>query len=287
MQPMYPFVRFGIRVPIRPEDRHPARFCFVPSLYFIESGCAKVIYEDGTIVRLKTGTLFFLQPGIMHVWEVEGPNPFAFRCVFFEWSYRSKSGATIPGDLLCHHPEDYDNSMLDEPIDMGIPERLSVESIPFWKGLFEAVSTEFRVYNHEDYPDMLAINGYFHLLLHQVYQLIQRQNDYMDPRIAKLKTLMEQQAGEENGDIDHWAATLGLSRSHFHSLFRAQIGFTPTRYWNRCRINKAQADLRGTTDSVTMIAQKYGFSSVHAFIKVFRQLTGVAPTIYRQQSRLT
>ncbi|UVI29719.1 helix-turn-helix transcriptional regulator [Paenibacillus spongiae] len=222
----------------------------------------------------------------MHIWEIDEAEPFAFRCVFFEWSYRPKSGVRFPNDFLSEHPEECNRNWLDEPHEMGLPEWLMVDSFSFWKGLFEAVTTEYIVLSHQDYPESLAINGHFQLLLHHVYRLVHRQTDYMDPRIAKLMASMEQQAGGSYGNVDSWAEKLGLSRSHFHTLFRVQTGFTPKRYWNRCRIKKAQNDLHRTNDSVTMIAERYGFSSIHVFTKVFHQMIGITPTDYRSQSRL-
>ncbi|MBP3965872.1 AraC family transcriptional regulator [Paenibacillus lignilyticus] len=287
MASIYPFVRFSIRVPIRPETRFAYRICYVPSLYFIESGSARVLYEDGAFIRLPAGTLFSLKPGISHTWEVDPDSPpFAFLCVFFEWSYRPKPMAKVTGDLLCLSAEKHDPEMLDEPLDTGIPECLTVDAHGYWKGLFEAVSTDYNVLHHENYPESLAINGHFQLLLHQLYQLARRKNDATDPRIAKIKAYMDMNAGGEYGDIDLWAETLGLSRGHFHALFSTHTGFTPKRYWNRRRIDKARNDLSGTNDSVTVIAERYGFSSVHAFTKLFRQTVGISPTDYRKQSRL-
>ncbi|MCD9025396.1 helix-turn-helix domain-containing protein [Cohnella silvisoli] len=281
-----PFVRFSLRVPIAVDNRFGPRFCYVPSLYFIESGSAKVVYDDGSYVQLKTGALYFLQPGIRHKWVINEGDPFAFRCVFFEWSYRPKPQARVSIDLLCLRPEDYDDGLLDEPLEMGIPEQLMVDSFPFWKGLFESVTTDVKVLDEEDYPGLLAVNGHFLVLLHHVFQLARRQSEPKDPRIAKLLALMEQKSGGEYGDVEHWAEKLGLSRSYFHTLFRAQTGLTPARYWNQCRIKKAQNDLLETNDSVTKIAERFGFSSLYVFTRLFHQMVGVTPTDYRQQSRL-
>ncbi|RAP74102.1 helix-turn-helix transcriptional regulator [Paenibacillus montanisoli] len=286
MVPICPFVRFAIRVPLRPGERHGPRYCYVPSLYLVESGSATVLFEDGKAVRLQTGALFFLQPGIAHTWVIEGPDPFAFRCVFFEWSYRPKPTLRVTLDLLSQTRAENEEDLLDEPFECGLPERLAVDSVPYWKGLFEAADTNYQVLHAGDYPRTLAVNGHFHILLHQVYQLAERQNDPMDPRIAKLLAAMEQHAGGAYRDVDGWAESLGLSRSHFHALFRAQTGMTPKRYWNQCRIRKAQTDLLGTNDSVTEIAERYGYSSLHVFTKSFHQWMGAAPTDYRRMGRL-
>ncbi|WP_161807539.1 helix-turn-helix domain-containing protein [Bacillus sp. FJAT-28004] len=288
-----PFVRFAIRVPLLAGDRHGPRICYVPSLYLIESGCGSIIYEDRPNIQLQPGTLLFIQPGVSHTWEVDVDGPLTFRCVFFEWSYRLKTGVRIPNDLLCQRSEKSDDCLLDVQLDCGIPYSLVVDSISLWKGMFEAVTSEFEVVSpdlsvldHEDYPNSLAITGHFNLLLHQIYRLARRQSDITDPRITKLIASMERLAGGEYEDVEGWAEKLGLSRSHFHALFRTHTGFTPKWYWNRCRINKARNDLLSTNDTVTVIAERYGFSSVHAFTKLFQKMEGVAPTVFRRQYRL-
>lgn len=283
---VHPFVRFAIHVSFRSGERYGPRCCYVPSLYLIESGSGAFIYEDGRAIELHPGIILFLQPGIMHNWVSDTASPISFRCVFFEWSYRPKPGLKIPTDLLCALPELPDDMLLDAVRDTGIPECMVADSVPSWSDLFKAVSTEFIVLGHDDFPDSLAVHGQLLILLSHVYRLAKRQNNYTDPRIAKLLLAMEQQDGGSVETIGLWATRLGLSRSHFQALFREQTGFTPKWYWNRCRINLAKIDLRNTNDTITAIAEKHGFSSVHAFTKLFKKMENSSPSTYRMQSRL-
>ncbi|REE87460.1 AraC-like DNA-binding protein [Paenibacillus taihuensis] len=283
MLPISPFVRFAIRVPLEPGERHGPRYCYVPSIYLIEFGSATIVYEDGHEVSLRTGSLLYINAGIKHTWIVDKSEPCTFRCVFFDWFYSPKPALKLSGDYL---GDRLDEGMLDETLDLGLIECLTIPSLSTWRRWFEAVDTDYHVLLGDDQLRSLSINGNFNLLLHQLLLLVERQNDRRDPRIAKLMSAMEQSAAGEYQDISGWAEKLNLSRSHFHALFRSQTGLTPKKYWNQCRIQKAQHELLLSNDSVTDIAERYGYSSVHVFTKSFHRSTGMTPTAYRRQGRL-
>ncbi|WP_164545759.1 helix-turn-helix transcriptional regulator [Paenibacillus albus] len=179
-----------------------------------------------------------------------------------------------------------EEGMLDETLDLGLIECFTVPSLSTWRRWFEAVDTDYQVLLGDDQLRSLTVNGNFYLLLHQLLQFVARQNDLRDPRIAKVMSLMEQSAVGEYNDVGGWAEKLSISRSHFHALFRNQTGLSPKKYWNQCRIQRAQHDLLRSNDSITDIAQRYGYSSVHVFTKTFHRSMGMTPTAYRRQGRL-
>jgi AraC-like DNA-binding protein len=79
------------------------------------------------------------------------------------------------------------------------------------------------------------------------------------------------------------AAASGLSQSHFRQRFHKELGFTPSDYLNRRRVQRAKELLRGDALNITEIAFQLGFQSSPYFAAVFRKLTGMTPTAYREQ----
>ncbi|VAW32114.1 hypothetical protein MNBD_CHLOROFLEXI01-120, partial [hydrothermal vent metagenome] len=61
-------------------------------------------------------------------------------------------------------------------------------------------------------------------------------------------------------------------------LFEKWVGESPKRYHTRCRIEQAGQLLRDQHLSVKVVADLVGFSDVSYFSRVFKQITGVAPT---------
>lgn len=74
----------------------------------------------------------------------------------------------------------------------------------------------------------------------------------------------------------------GLSRSHFHALFKEETGRTFVDYLSTLRCNRA-AELLLTTDRTVLdIAGDCGFNNLSHFYHVFRRKYGSSPARYRR-----
>lgn len=73
-----------------------------------------------------------------------------------------------------------------------------------------------------------------------------------------------------------------FSPFHFHRVFHAYRGETPNDFVNRIRLEKAANFLSyNTTDTITDVALKYGFSSSAAFARAFKKHFGASATEWR------
>jgi transcriptional regulator GlxA family with amidase domain len=84
-------------------------------------------------------------------------------------------------------------------------------------------------------------------------------------------------------DLDALARTAGISKFHFHRLFRATYHRTPAAYLSERRVERAQDLLRATNLSVTEVCHAVGFSSLGSFSSRFRQITGENPSAFQQR----
>jgi AraC-like DNA-binding protein len=73
-----------------------------------------------------------------------------------------------------------------------------------------------------------------------------------------------------------------LSQSHFCRLFKQETGFTPIEYLNSVRLEYAKTLLLYSNYTLTEIADRVGFSSIHYFSRCFKKYEGVSPLYYRQ-----
>ena len=76
---------------------------------------------------------------------------------------------------------------------------------------------------------------------------------------------------------------VGLSRSYFSQMFKAEKGTGLTSYINSERISRACELLRSTEMNAQDIAIQLGFSSASYFGQVFRKFTGTTPSSYRSK----
>ncbi len=81
--------------------------------------------------------------------------------------------------------------------------------------------------------------------------------------------------------LDDLARHARLSLSHFKRRFRSETGLSPRQFILRDKIERAKALLRASDASVTALALDLGFVSSQYFATVFKRMTGVTPTRYR------
>jgi len=84
-------------------------------------------------------------------------------------------------------------------------------------------------------------------------------------------------------NLDQFAAQSGLSKFHFHRLFKRALGVSPAHYQLSLRMNEARRLLRETNRSVVDVALDVGYTNPSHFAKIFKRETGLAPTDYRRQ----
>jgi AraC-like DNA-binding protein len=84
-------------------------------------------------------------------------------------------------------------------------------------------------------------------------------------------------------DLDALARTAGISKFHFHRLFRAAYHRTPAVYLSERRVERAQDLLRSANLTVTEVCHAVGFSSLGSFSSRFKTIVGETPREFQQR----
>jgi len=79
------------------------------------------------------------------------------------------------------------------------------------------------------------------------------------------------------------ATVAGLSCMHFAAQFRVATGFRPHEYVLIRRIERAKALIEGNDMSFVEVALDVGFQSQAHFCTIFKRMTGMTPSCWRQQ----
>lgn len=96
--------------------------------------------------------------------------------------------------------------------------------------------------------------------------------------VAKACRLIE--TAEEVPNLDELAATSGLSRFHFHRVFKALTGVTPMAYAAECRARRVRQEL-GRTETVTEAIYAAGYNSNGRFYAEANGRLGMTPRAFR------
>lgn len=81
--------------------------------------------------------------------------------------------------------------------------------------------------------------------------------------------------------LDDVAALAGFSKYHFTRLFKNFTGISFYKYLNKKRIEHAEKLLVDPALSITEVALQSGFSSLSAFIRMFKLMKDCTPTEFR------
>jgi len=96
--------------------------------------------------------------------------------------------------------------------------------------------------------------------------------------VARACRLIEE--AEEMPSLDALARSAGLSRFHFHRIFRAATGVTPKAYASQQRARRVRAAL-ADGGTVTNAIYDAGFNSSGRFYETASSVLGMAPTAFR------
>ena len=86
--------------------------------------------------------------------------------------------------------------------------------------------------------------------------------------------------------LEEIASLCHLSPSYFSTLFRQETGKAFIKYVNDMRIEKAKILLQENKKSVLDISLECGFNTLTHFIKIFKQITGLTPSQYRDMNAI-
>jgi AraC family transcriptional regulator of adaptative response/methylated-DNA-[protein]-cysteine methyltransferase len=103
-----------------------------------------------------------------------------------------------------------------------------------------------------------------------------------DPQVEAVKRACEQiESAEEAPRLADLAASAGLSRYHFHRVFKTITGVTPKAYAAEMRARRAADKLR-TADTITEAIYDAGFNSSSRFYESTAARLGMTPSAVRR-----
>ena len=103
--------------------------------------------------------------------------------------------------------------------------------------------------------------------------------------VGRARSFLSKRYADPNLMLQDVAGEVGMSQSHFSTVFSQETGLTFTQYLTALRIGKAKELLSATAMRSSEIAFAVGYNDAHYFSYMFKKQTGMTPSEYRRESR--
>ncbi len=141
-----------------------------------------------------------------------------------------------------------------------------------------------RYVEPEKYKGMVSLLNFMAEHLGNISnQLAIRQQNAEPVFISKARQYIEENLTEEL-PLARVAEAVHTSSFYFCKMFKKVTGLNFTHYVSRVRVERAKTMLQNPNLRVSEIAFEVGFQSLTHFNRVFRQLTGVSPSAFRNSA---
>lgn len=196
-----------------------------------------------------------------------------------------------PDTALLHALPEMDNTMTVLPPALLITPENAPDIHPSIKeGLLETMRAYFshnplsetEIYTHLLKMFIILGRKYYKAMPHTEASYL-KQNEYIEKFMTICSFINEHCTEDLN--LDSISAKAGFSKYHFTRLFKQYTGQTFYKYLNIKRIAIAEKLLIDPTTSITDAAFGCGFTSISAFIRMFKQIKGCTPTEFRNMYR--
>ena len=171
--------------------------------------------------------------------------------------------------------------MLDSVEKPVIKDRLDI-NIPFMKALNEISDTgEYSQFMLETYLMQIAILAYRNFCSNWEFKYKPVNEDDSAQNVVYSAIAYIDRNVEKISELRQVAEQLGYNYSYLSHLFSEETGMTLQSYLNKKRMEKAIELIKAGGTSITEIAERLQYQSIHSFSKAFKKSIGVSPAQYQ------
>jgi AraC-like DNA-binding protein len=229
------------------------------------------------------GSLVYIPAGLKHDWIADRDDPMVHVCCYFDWSYRDRQAYSTSASIIFFDDSKVNPSLIGPHFPYPIRMTSQVDTLSKWMELFEKFYTPNQHANEKTFMHNMKVQHHFLQFIELFLSQVLKEEHYIpDLRIQKvLKQLDYDLLHGRILPLATYYRSIHVSRGYFHELFRHTTGMPPTQYIHHQRIQHAKEDVLHSDLSITEIAEKHHFSSIHYFSKLFKQVTGKNPSEFR------
>jgi AraC-like DNA-binding protein len=280
-----PVVRYANRLACRPGETFGPRMIEDYQWLYVERGEGEVMI-NGRCYSVGAGCLLSYGPGVPHRISASDTDPFVLYGLHFIPEGELEN-IVRPDELRIRQIQSSTELMNDESRYIApFPELIPTYT---FTGLAVLPYFEKLVKEYDQNDDLSPLN--LRAVLSQLFVGIRRKgmNEAVtlphSIRVNEIKKLLEERA-EQAYQMDWLEECTGYSHDYASKIFKESTTISPHAYHQQMKLRIAQHYLESTAMTITEIADKLQFGSIHYFSKWFRMMTGAPPSAFRSRPRM-
>ncbi len=240
-------------------------------LLLLLDGSTAYEFSDGRTVELPGGHFMVIQPEMVHRGFHDVRRPVRLTGIMFDPNAKGAyKNSTFSSQELNWLHKQFDVGAMQSR-HMGSELRSQMKSFPQDFADLDLTSTPIVASIRLKLCAIIleAAKQLTTVRIYEPKQTVQSAIRYMESHLTESTTIQE------------IAEHVHCSRARLFQVFKDSTGLAPNDYWQRLRIDAAQALLSNSNRTITEIALDCGFTTSQYFSSVFRRYCGVTPTEYR------
>ena len=282
-----PYVRLVGEFAVGPGSVENDRVLYDHLLLYVVSGAGTVIV-GGETLDAEEGDVFLIKSSVVYAAKSDAKNPFLRQFVQFDFVYLGDE-ENLPINIVFPErpqPERFHPTPLFRE-GLRLPLRSAMKDHPEVRLLFSKIFEEMY---HKRSGFQLAVKACLTgILLHIHRKALEADgiaeaegtSGELPESVIRGKQFIEQNLAKKLS-LKEIAGQAHVSPIYFERIFKRFMGYTPIEYMRVLKIQWAKERIRDTRETMTTIADRTGFESVHYFSRVFKKIEGIAPTQYRK-----
>ena len=283
-----PYIRVAWDSVIHPPISITERVIYDYELLYVKDGEIEVRIEDKTYHGVP-GDIFLFKPKQRHSIHLLNNKPLHQPHLHFDLFYQADSPQVKVSFKPLHAMTDQEKRWFREDVTqqmhLYLPNHLRLNKPVIIEKLIYDIIFEFD--RKFPYYEITAKGLFIQLWI----QLLREYHWHTNPQLLsnleqldRVKHYLSHHIDQEV-TLDELSSLVNISKYHLCRMFKKAFGMTPIQYHVTNRLEKAKQMIQFTDLSMSQIAEKLGFNSIHAFSRAFRKLEGVPPTYYRKNRK--
>jgi AraC-like DNA-binding protein len=236
----------------------------------IQSGKG-VIFSNDVPYPVSQGDIFISLPGDRHNLIADKADP--FRYLYLGFAFSQCSGGAIALDAIektlhsLKYPVVSNSAGIEAPMKSALQELYKLSE--YSRYMLESYILQVIILTYRSICGSIEQAGSYPGEPNGSQEIIYTVVSHIDQNLHSIESLVQV------------AETLNYSYSYLSHIFREGTGITLQSYYNGRRMAAACEMLKGSYLSISDIAEKLRYKSVHSFSKAFKNNYGISPAQYK------